>query len=105
MYMGYFKRKRTNKKKGKRGTKRYRGGATNGSQSMSPTNQPISTTNQPISTTNEMTQNAQTKGESVLPADLEEKINDIVSYIKINPNSKGLINQKMTEILSNESAM
>lgn len=24
--MGYFKRKRTNKKKGKRGTKRYRGG-------------------------------------------------------------------------------
>jgi hypothetical protein len=26
MYMGYFKRKRTNKKKGKRGTKRYRGG-------------------------------------------------------------------------------
>jgi hypothetical protein len=95
--MGYFKRKRTNKKKGKRGTKRYRGGATNatnGSQSMSPTNQPISTTN-------EMTQNAQTKGESVLPADLEEKINDIVSYIKINPNSKGLINQKMTEILSN----
>ena len=25
--MGYFKRKRTNKKKGKRGTKRYRGGA------------------------------------------------------------------------------
>jgi hypothetical protein len=29
MYMGYFKRKRTNKKKGKRGTKRYRGGATN----------------------------------------------------------------------------
>jgi len=27
MYMGYFKRKRTNKKKGKRGTKRYRGGS------------------------------------------------------------------------------
>jgi hypothetical protein len=82
--MGYFKRKRTNKKKGKRGTKRYRGGATNA------TNQPP---NAPTS----------------LPAELEEKMtifkNVINDYITNNPTSKELINQKMTEILSNEPAM
>ena len=86
--MGYFKRKRTNKKKGKRGTKRYRGGATNatnGSQSMSPTNQPP---NAPTS----------------VPPELEEKMTilkkDIDTFIIEHPGGKELINNRMNEIMS-----
>ena len=82
MYMGYFKRKRTNKKKGKRGTKKYRGGAG-------------------TNATNVEMKNAQTS----LPPELEEKItkfkDEIGQFIISNPAGKELIINKLNEIKNN----
>jgi hypothetical protein len=94
--MGYFKRKRTNKKKGKRGTKRYRGG-TNQPEAVQTvvetkkevvSEEQINQAKEPVRTALEELLSAHQNGEDTVSkkADFESKVEAFINTLNPSQN-------------------